>query len=161
MKSKKVRIKRTKSINLSNEELKLLKKEFRSIDKDHNGELDPSELEAFMSEHNFDKGFAHLAIKLFDENHDGLISFREFAKFTQALSKLDDDPDLLQKMLFATLDKDDSGFLEENEIRSFFRDFSEEPMTDEDIHNIIENLDKNNDGKLSFEELMAAFQNKQ
>ena len=159
MPPKRVKIKRANSKNLSNDELKKLKKEFKSIDTNHNNELDLNELEAFMERNNFEKEFAHLAIKLFDENNDGQISFNEFVKFAQALSKLDSDPILLQKMLFATLDKDDSGYLEENEIRAFFQDFSSEPITDEEIHNIIENLDTNEDGKLSFEEIMKAFTN--
>ncbi|KAK8850111.1 Calcineurin subunit B [Tritrichomonas musculus] len=157
MPPKKVKIKRANSKNISKEELKLLKKEFRSIDTDHSGELDRKELETFMLKNNFETEFAHLAIKLFDENGDGLISFKEFVNFTQALAKLDKDPNLLQRMLFTTLDKDDSGYLEENEIRSFFRDFADEKLSDEEIHNVIENLDTNCDGKLSFDELMCAF----
>lgn len=157
MPPKKVKIKRAKSKNLSKSEINKLRKEFRSIDTNHNDELDIEELKEFMVKNNFETEFAHLAIKLFDENKDGVISFDEFIKFTQALSKLDKDPELLQKMLFATLDKNDSGFLEEYEIRAFFDDFAEESLSKEEIHNIVQNLDTNGDGKLSYEELMAAF----
>lgn len=154
----KVRSKKAKTLKLSEEELKQLKKEFHSIDTDHNGKLDKKELENFMAKNHLETEFAHLAIKLFDENGDGQISFKEFVKFTQALSKLDKDPILLQRMLFTTLDKDDSGYLDAKELLSFFNDFSPDPVTEEDVKNIIENLDANGDGKLSFDELMKAFQ---
>lgn len=153
-----VKSKRAKSVKLSKEELNSLKEQFDSIDTDHNGELDREELESFMRKNNFETEFANIAIKLFDEDKNGQISFDEFVKFTQALSKLDKDPVLLQRMLFATLDQDNSGYLDEKEILTFFRDFSSEPITEEDVKNIMENLDENEDGKLSFDELMKAFQ---
>lgn len=153
-----VRSKHAKSVKLSKEELKSLKKEFDSIDADHNGELDREELEKFMKKNNFEVEFVNIAITLFDEDKNGRISFDEFVKFTQALSKLDKDPLLLQKMLFATLDQDNSGYLDEKEIFKFFKHFSSEQITEEDVKNIMENLDTNGDGKLSFDEIMKAFQ---
>lgn len=153
-----VRSKKAKSVKLSKEELKSLKKEFDSIDTDHNGELDRKELERFMEKNNFEIEFVNIAIKLFDEDGNGRISFDEFVKFTQALSKLDKDPFLLQRMLFATLDQDNSGYLDEKEIYQFFKNFSSEKVTEEDVKNIMENLDTNEDGKLSFDEIMKAFQ---
>ena len=153
-----VRSKRAKSMNLSKNELKSLKKQFESIDTDHNGELDKQELEEFMIQHDFETEFVNVAIKLFDEDKNGRISFDEFVKFVKALEKLDNDPILLQRMLFATLDQDNSGYLDEKEIYVFFKNFALEPITKEDVKNIMENLDENEDGKLSFEELMKAFQ---
>ena len=153
-----VKSKRAKSMSISNEELKSLRKQFDSIDIDHNGELDKLELEEFMKKNNFETEFANIAIKLFDEDKNGRISFDEFVKFVDALGKLDKDPLLLQRMLFATLDQDNSGYLDEKEIYTFFKDFATEPITEDDIQNIIENLDENGDGKLSFDELMKAFQ---
>lgn len=61
-------------------------------------------------------------------------------------------------MLFTTLDKDGSGELDAHEIRSFYNYFSPEPISEEDVANIIDNLDQDGDGKLSFDELMSAFQ---
>lgn len=124
---------------------------------DHNGELDKDELMTFMSQNKFQQEFANIAIKLFDKDGKGQISFEEFVDFTKALSKLDEDPILLQKMLFATLDKDGNGYLDSDEINSFFEFFSHDCISDEDIYNIIINLDENGDGQLSFEELMRAF----
>lgn len=60
-------------------------------------------------------------------------------------------------MLFATLDKDGNVYLDSDEINSFFEFFSHDCISDEDIYNIINNLDENGDGQLSFEELMRAF----
>lgn len=153
-----IRSKRAKSLNISKKELISLKKQFKSIDTDHNGELDKEELEEFMIQNNFEAAFANVAITLFDEDKNGRISFEEFINFSQSLEKLEEDPILLQRMLFATLDQDNSGYLDEKEIYTFFNNFSIEPITKDDVKNIIENLDENEDGKISFDELMKAFQ---
>lgn len=158
MPPKRVRSKKASTKKISQTQLAKLKKEFDSIDTDKSGELDYKELSTFMSLNGFEPEFANIAIRLFDEDGNGQISFNEFVKFTKALSKLDTDPVLLQKMLFATLDKDNNGYLDEDEILSFFNYFSPEPVSEEDVDNIVANLDSNGDGKLSFEELMQAFQ---
>lgn len=154
-----VKSKKVKSMKLSKNELKSLKEQFESIDTDHNGELDKQELEEFMILHEFETVFVNMAITLFDEDKNGRISFDEFVKFVKTLEKLDKDPILLQKMLFATLDRDNNGYLDEREIYIFMKKFSLEPISKEEVKIIIENLDENEDGKLSFEELMKAFQN--
>lgn len=155
---KRVKSKKAHSKKTSDNELKQLKKEFDAIDIDHSGELDVLELTRFMDKNKFESEFATLAVKIFDTDGNGQISFDEFVQFTRALSRLDQEPDLLHKMLFQTLDKDRSGDLDEDEILSFINSFSPEPVSDEDVLNIIDNLDKNGDGKLSYEELMSIFQ---
>ncbi|KAK8847005.1 hypothetical protein M9Y10_019579 [Tritrichomonas musculus] len=158
MPAKRVKSKKAKSRKVSEEELKQLRQEFDSIDKDHSGQLDANELKIFMAQNNFAADFANLAVRLFDEDGNGQISFKEFVKFCEALSKLDKDPNLLHKMLFATLDNDNSGDLDAKEIRAFYNYFSPEPLSKEDVQNIINNLDADGNGRLSFEELMSAFQ---
>lgn len=158
MPAKKVRSKKAKTKKLSEKEIENLKKEFDGIDKDHSGELDLKELKTFMDLNNLEPQFANLALKLFDKDGNGQISFDEFIEFTKALGKLDKDPMTLQKMLFSTLDKDGSGDLDVKEIHSFFNYFSPEPITEEDVQNIVDNLDEDGDGKLSFDEIMRAFQ---
>ena len=61
-------------------------------------------------------------------------------------------------MLFATLDKDGNGYLDIDEILSFLSFFTAETISEEDVSNIISNLDSNDDGKLSFEEIMSVLQ---
>lgn len=158
MPPKRVRSKKAKAKILSKEEIEQLKKEFDSIDADHSGELDLRELKFFMNANNLEAQFANLALKLFDKDGNGQISFDEFVEFTKALSQLDKDPIILQKMLFSTLDKDGSGDLDAKEIYSFLNYFSPEPITQDDVDNIVENLDEDGDGKLSFDEIMKAFQ---
>lgn len=152
------RSKKANCSSLSKRELKLLKKQFYSIDKDHNGELDKEELEEFMIENNFETKFVNVAIKLFDEDKNGRISFEEFINFSQALEKLDKDPILLHKMLFATFDQDNNGYIDEKEIYTFFKTFANEKISDDEIKNIIENLDENEDGMVSFDEFMKIYQ---
>ena len=155
---KRVKSKKAHSKKTSDNELKQLKKEFDAIDIDHSGELDVLELTRFMDKNKFESEFATLAVKIFDTDGNGQISFDEFVEFTKALAKLDKDPIVLQRLLFSTLDKDNSGELDNKEIYSFLNYFSPEPITEEDVQNIIDNLDEDENGKLSFDELMKAFQ---
>ena len=155
---KRVKSKKAKAKKITESQLEQLKKEFESIDTDHSGELDRKELRVFMDKNNLEPQFAGLAIRIFDADGNGQISFDEFVEFTKALEKLDKDPILLQKMLFTTLDKDNSGDLDVKEIHSFFNYFSPEPLSVEEVENIVDNLDEDGDGKLSFDELMKAFQ---
>ena len=155
---KKVKSKKAKSKKISEDEMRQLRVEFDSIDRDHSGELDFKELKTFMDKNNFEPQFANLAIRIFDKDGNGQISFDEFVEFTKALAKLDKDPIVLQRILFSTLDKDNSGELDNKEIYSFLNYFSPEPITEEDVQNIIDNLDEDENGKLSFDELMKAFQ---
>lgn len=158
MPPKRVRSKKAKTKKLSEQDIQNLKKEFDLIDVDKSGELDLKELKFFMDKNNLEPQFANLAVKLFDKDGNGQISFDEFIEFTKALGKLEKDPNVLQKMLFSTLDKDGSGDLDVKEIHSFFNYFSPEPITEEDVENIVANLDEDGDGKLSFNEIMRAFQ---
>lgn len=158
MPPKRVKSKKAKSKKLTKKQLEQLKQEFDSIDTDHSGELDLNELIKFMDLNGFQSEFANVAVKIFDIDGNGQISFDEFVNFAKALARLEVEPDLLHKMLFEVLDKDKSGDLDSEEIHSFFNCFSSEPITDEDVNNIIENLDEDGDGKLSYTELMKAFQ---
>ncbi|OHT02707.1 Squidulin [Tritrichomonas foetus] len=131
-----------------------LREAFNSIDKDHNGRLDQEEIENFMVECNLEKEFAKLAMKLVDKDGDGKVSFDEFLVFIDLLQRVEEDPNILFVMLFQTLDTDNSGRLEANEIREFVSYFSTEPVTSADVDKFIAEFDTDNDGTLSLQEII-------
>ena len=62
-------------------------------------------------------------------------------------------------MAFMAYDVDDSGFLERSEIRRLIDDMCKEfgapIMTDEQLDDVIFQIDENNDGKFSIDELVS------
>lgn len=143
---------------ISKEDLARLHQEFDSIDTNQSGDLDLKELRAFMEKNYLQPEYADVAIKIYDEDGNGRISFDEFVKYTRALAELKDDPSIFHKLLFKALDKNHSGYLEANELMQFINYFSETKVNLDDVDAIIEQLDTNDDGKLSYEEVEKCFQ---
>lgn len=158
MPPKHIKSKRASKRNLSKPQLEKLKNEFDAIDTNHNGQLDFDELTKVMKDNSYHPEFANVVIKIFDEDENGEISFDEFIDFTNAVAKLEIEPDILHKMLFQKLDKDKTGNLDTKGIHSFFNCFASEPLSDDDVHTIILSYDQDGDGKLSYNELMKAFE---
>ena len=57
--------------------------------------------------------------------------------------------------IFHALDKDQSGFLDNAEVKTGLQIlYAEHPISDEDAQRTIESVDSNSDGKMSFEEFL-------
>ena len=73
------------------------------------------------------------------------------------MAKGDDAIRLMVKNTFLKYDTDNSGFLETSELKCFFEDAMKEsggePLTDRQLQTLIKELDENEDGKISFDEL--------
>ena len=138
-------------VNLTKEQINELKDVFVSIDKDGNGVLDAKELAQFMKDAELEPEFAPLAIKLFDTDHDGTISWNEFLQFIDIV--LSGDPLKLFKLLFQILDTDNSGELSPKEVQEFLSFFGVE-ATDEEIGAFVKEVDTDGNGTLSFDEVM-------
>lgn len=140
------------SCKMSKEELDGLKAAFDSIDIDHNGVLDKNELKTFMKDSGLQPQYARLAIKIFDTDHSGTISWPEFCEFIQVISS--PDSDAISKHLFKVIDADNSGSLDSKEVRKFAR-FLGVNTTELAIQSFFSKLDKDQDGTLSYDEVMA------
>ena len=150
--------KHIKTTKLSQEQLDNLRKEFDSIDVDRSDELSLLEIKSFINHHGLQPQFASLAFKLFDTDGNGRISFDEFTKFALALAKINQDPQLLHKMVFECLDQDHNGYLEPNELLEYINYFSDSPIEDDDIDAILIQLDEDGDGRLTFDEIEKCLQ---
>lgn len=138
-------------ISLTKEQINELKDVFVAIDKDGNGVLDVNELGQFMKDADLQPEFAPLAIKLFDTDHDGTISWPEFIQFIDVI--LSGDPLKLFQLLFKVLDLDNSGELSAKEVKEFLSFFGVD-ATDKEIGDFIQSVDTDGNGTLSFDEVM-------
>lgn len=131
---------------------------FRAIDADQNWKLSVDELQVFMNECNLDSTFTNLIMRIIDKDGDGGVVFREFLSFISLLLKVQDDSKVLFDMLFHAIDKDNSGFLDEAEIKEFVDLFSGDgrQVDQSEIQAFLKDFGKNN--KLSLEQLKNILQ---
>ncbi|KAF6168112.1 hypothetical protein GIB67_011497 [Kingdonia uniflora] len=136
--------------NLSEEEIKGLKQTFTSIDTDKSGTITYEELK---------KGMALIGTKLSeaevkqlmdaaDVDGNGTLDYLEFITATMHRHRLERDDHLYKA--FQYFDKDNSGFITRDELRTAMKDHA---MGDEgSIMDIISEVDTDNDGRINYEE---------
>ncbi|KAG6528951.1 hypothetical protein ZIOFF_011143 [Zingiber officinale] len=139
--------------NLSEEEIKGLKQMFSNMDTDKNGSITYEELKT---------GLARLGSKLSeteikqlveaaDVDGNGTIDYIEFITATMHRHKLERDEHLYKA--FQYFDKDNSGFITRDELESAMK---EQGMGDaETIKEIISEVDRDNDGKINYDEFCS------
>merc|ERR1712154_314348 len=140
--------------NMSQEPEKEVKRHFTRLDKDGDGYLDVDELKYLL----LDMGFApskaaeeaKTMLKAADENNDGQVDFEEFKAVWHR--KLLSQHDQYIHRVFAVFDDNGDGFIDAKELQSVLGDDFE------NIQAMIQEVDVNNDGKLSFEEFQKAMQ---
>ncbi|KAI6687510.1 hypothetical protein NL676_024338 [Syzygium grande] len=139
--------------NLSEEDIQGLKAMFANMDTDKSGTITYEELKT---------GLARLGSKLTeaevkqlmeaaDVDGNGSIDYIEFITATMDRHKLERDEHLYKA--FQHFDKDNSGFITMDEIETAVRGYG---MGDEDtIRDIIAEVDRDNDGRINYQEFCA------
>ena len=129
-----------------------LRKIFESLDDDHNGFIEKDEL---LKEYkNYFPGTTEKQLKVIntflesaDVNNNGKIDYAEFLTSMNLGNKELSEQTL--KEVFNFYDYDKNGFIEASDIREIFEDTG---LSDQQIHEIIDDVDLNQDRKLSFDE---------
>merc|ERR1712087_952721 len=140
--------------NMSQEPQEEVKRHFARLDKDGDGFLDADELKLLL----LDMGFAAVKAKeeaksmleAADENNDGQVDFEEFKQVWHR--KLLSQHDQYIHRVFAVFDDNGDGFIDAKELQGVLGDDFE------NIQSMIQEVDENNDGKLSFDEFQKAMQ---
>jgi len=140
--------------NMSQEPEKEVKRHFVRLDKDGDGFLDVEELKYLL----LDMGFAQVKaveeakamLLAADENGDGRVDFEEFKAVWHR--KLLSQHDQYIHRVFAVFDDNGDGFIDAKELHGVLGDDFEQ------ILKMIEEVDENGDGKLSFDEFQKAMQ---
>ncbi|KAL1554636.1 Calcium-dependent protein kinase 14 [Salvia divinorum] len=87
-----------------------------------------------------------------DVDKDGYLDYAEFVAISVHLRKLGNDDHL--RKAFDYFDKNGTGYIEIEELRDAFAD-EPEANSEEIIHAIIQNVDTDKDGRISYEEFTA------
>ena len=137
---------------LYNENDTKLRKIFESLDNDHNGYIDKKEL--IDQYKKFFPGTTEKQIKSIntflesaDANNNGKIDYAEFMTAMNLGNKEIGEKTL--KEVFDYYDYNKNGVIEASDIREIFEDTG---LSDKEIHEMLDDVDLNEDRKLSFEE---------
>lgn len=139
-----------------------LKSLFRKYDSDENEMLDRDELFSLLQD---DLGLSEeqcdIYHHLLDKNGDGLISYKEFRAWLRSNERFQTITDkcryyYLQKaiVIFQKFDTDQDMCIDKNEFHSLFVELGGANKNAEDEHVTMDNMDLNQDGRISFEEFM-------
>jgi len=140
-------------INFDKKELKILYKNFISMDANKNGLIEPDEF--FDVPELKDNPIVQRIINVFDKNGDGKISFYEFV---WGLSALTSDAKLeeKQRIAFQIYDINNDGYLSNGDLFKSLKMLVGENLTDIQIQQLSDRTliaaDKDLDGKISYEE---------
>ena len=140
-------------INFDKKELKILYKNFISMDANKNGLIEPDEF--FDVPELKDNPIVQRIINVFDKNGDGKISFYEFV---WGLSALTSDAKLeeKQKIAFQIYDINNDGYLSNGDLFNSLKMLVGENLTDIQIQQLSDRTliaaDKDLDGKISYED---------
>lgn len=121
---------------------------FKKIDKDGNGMISITDLKETLQKW-YDKMSTEEVeeiLNIADVDGNGLIDYNEFVASTMNISKLNQDE--LIKKAFAYFDKDGNGFISESELVSVLEKFN----LKDDSKDLIQMVDRNNDGSIDYEE---------
>ena len=144
------------------QELKILLENFNELDTNNSGFLEPDEL--FDVPELKENPIVQRVVSVFDENHDGCISFYEFVNGLTALSDGSSTDDKY-KFAFQIYDINNDGFISNGDLFHMVKLLVGNSMNDISIQQIVDRTliaaDKDQDGLISFEEFVEFAKNAQ
>ncbi|CAI9259561.1 unnamed protein product [Lactuca saligna] len=140
--------------HLSAEEVAGIKQGFDLMDTNKQGKINLPELKAGLQKlgHQIADVDLQILMEAGDVDKDGFLNYGEFVAISVHLRKMGNDDHL--KDAFAFFDKNQSGYIEVEELREALAD-EDEANNEEVISAIIHDVDTDKDGKISFEEFTA------
>ena len=143
-----------RSDDLSDEEIQDLRDAFSMIDRDRDGLITARELgEAIAKLGQYaSEAELNIMIERVDRSGQGSIDFDTFLEMMVHEGR----PADLEKELriaFDVLDKDSDGFISALELSQVMRSLGEK-LTNDEVHDMIQEADKDGDGRVSYKEFM-------
>lgn len=143
---------------ISAEEKKELEETFGMFDLNHDGKISKDELSKVMKQlgRSTDDDSLKAMIRDADLNGNGVIELDEFIEMmTKQTRTLSSDDSIRQA--FRVFDKNGDSFISRDEIRIAMSDLGEN-LSEKEIDEMLECVDLNKDGKVSFEEFKQMFE---
>ncbi|KAH0784104.1 hypothetical protein KY290_003702 [Solanum tuberosum] len=139
---------------LSAEEVAGMKEAFEMMDTGKKGKINLEELKDGLQKlgHQIPDADLQILMEAADVDGDGSLNYREFVAVSIHLRKMANDEHLHKS--FSFFDKNQSGYIEIEELRSALSD--EEDSNSEEVTNaIMHDVDTDKDGRISYEEFAA------
>ncbi|KAL6530452.1 Calcium-dependent protein kinase 14 [Orobanche minor] len=140
--------------HLSVEEVAGIKEGFQLMDTSNKGKIDINELRVGLHKlgHQIPDADLQVLMEAGDVDKDGYLDCGEFVAISVHLRKMGNDEHL--KKAFEFFDKNESGYIEIEELRDAFADEAE-ATSEEVINAIIQDVDTDKDGRISYDEFAA------
>lgn len=128
------------------------------FDRDRDGEINTEELAKVMRTHGFQPSEDDLSsmIRNVDTNSNGAIDFNEFIEM---MVKRGGDVEEDVAHAFKVFDRDGDGLITGEELRLTMNNLGE-PITEEEVRDMIAEADIDGDGKINFAEFKSLMVNK-
>ncbi|KAM1112591.1 hypothetical protein TB2_045406 [Malus domestica] len=141
--------------NLPEDQIDGIRQIFEMMDIDNNGNLTFEELRDGLVKigHNVADPDVQMLLDAADADGNGTLSCDEFVMVSVHLKKIDSDEFLHQA--FGYFDKNNSGYIEFDELREALLDDKLGPDNEQVIQDIIFDVDLDKDGRIGFEEFKA------
>jgi len=139
---------------MSEKQVARLRELFDSIDADGKGKITLDEFSASMEGCQIDQANIEEMFNSADGDGDGDIEFDEFCQIMQK-DRENVQADLREA--FKACDQDGNGFLSVDEITQMLNENACGRISEDQLAGIIDEIDKNDDNKVSIEEFMTVF----
>jgi calmodulin len=145
---------------LTTEEITEYREMYDLFDEDKSGAIDAEELGKVMRAlgHFPTNAEIQKVVDEVDEDGSGVVEFSEFlvlmVKYKQT-HEPEDDPDAELLRAFQVFDKDGSGYITADELRDFLTRMGE-PLTDDEVDDLLRQADLDGDGQISYEEFVKS-----
>ncbi|KAL2506312.1 Calcium-dependent protein kinase 24 [Abeliophyllum distichum] len=151
----KKRVLRVVADNLPDEQLDGIKQMFQMMDTDKNGNLSFQELKdgLNMIGHSVPDPDVQMLLDAADVDGNGMLNCEEFLTLAVHLKRMSSEDHLRQAFLY--FDKNESGFIEFEELRESLLDEHPIPTNDQLVQDIIFDADLDKDGRISYAEFKA------
>lgn len=147
-------------MGFSKQELKILYKNFMTLDADKSGKIEPEEF--FDVPELKDNPIVQKVISVFDKDNDGKISFYEFVLGLSALADSSSQEEKT-KFAFAIYDSNNDGYISNGDLFSTLKLLVADNLSDIQIQQVVDRtmvkVDKDADGKISYDEFAEFVQN--
>ncbi|XP_022954917.1 calcium-dependent protein kinase 10-like [Cucurbita moschata] len=142
------------AVHLSVEEVEVIRDMFSLMDTDNDGKVSFEELKAGLKKVGSQLGEPEMKMlmEVADVDGNGVLDYGEFVAVTIHLQRMENDEHFRRAFMF--FDKNESGFIELDELRKALADEASE--TDSDVLNeIMREVDTDKDGRISYDEFVA------
>ncbi|KAG7019849.1 Calcium-dependent protein kinase 30 [Cucurbita argyrosperma subsp. argyrosperma] len=140
--------------HLSVEEVEVIRDMFSLMDTDNDGKISFEELKAGLKKvgSQLAEPEMKMLMEVADVDGNGVLDYGEFVAVTIHLQRMENDEHFRRAFMF--FDKNESGFIELDELREALADEAGE--TDSDVLNeIMREVDTDKDGRISYDEFVA------